>query len=138
MRRGGWNGRRVSLILREDLQSGVLLPRGCARGSFHGQLGRIKPTVRIQYFIPRGFHCAVPQYPGDYVWLAVLLVKTFAPVNGRRAAQRVSRTGTPVHGAEAAGRLVKYDAYLLIRSKLYPHYTTSSPVAATFPRSRFL
>lgn len=51
-----------------------------------------------------------------------LLVKTFAPFNGQDCMRNGFMAGNVVHGAEARSPLVKYDAYLLIRSKLYPHY----------------
>jgi len=45
----------------------------------------------------------------------LLMVRTIFPCNGFMAKD-------VVHGAEARNLLVKYDMYLLIRNKLYPHY----------------
>lgn len=50
------------------------------------------------------------------------LVKTFAPFNGRDCTRNGFMARDVVRGAEARSLLIKYDAYLLIRSKLYPHY----------------
>lgn len=61
--------------------------------------------------------------PKDDTFLWGSLVKTFAPFNGQDDARNgFMGERAAVHGAEARSSLVKYDAYLLIRSKLYPHY----------------
>lgn len=50
------------------------------------------------------------------------LVKTFTPFNGRRCTRNGFMGRNAIHGAEMRSPLVKYNAYLLIRNKLYPHY----------------
>lgn len=46
--------------------------------------------------------------------------------------------GNVVHGAEARNPLVKYDTYLLIRSKLYPHYPVHFLVCVKYFSTRWL
>lgn len=60
--------------------------------------------------------------PEDCVVLMGPLVKTFAPFNDQGCTCNGFMGRDAIHGAEARSPLVKYDAYLLIRSKLYPHY----------------
>lgn len=62
------------------------------------------------------------------------LVKTFAPFNDQGCTRNGFMGRDAIHGAEARSPLVKYDAYLLIRSKLYPHYLVHFFVRRVAPR----
>lgn len=112
--------------------------RACTPRSFHGRLASIKPPGPGYGILYRGFHCAVRDRGGDDVQRITFLPRSYARrshslrhsrlLMGSRAAVATSFTQQKsVHGADASSSLVKYDAYLLIRSKLYPHYLTRDP-----------
>lgn len=72
----------------------------------------------------------------DCVVLMNPLVKTFAPFNGQDCTRNgfMARDIAQALVAKARSLLVKYDAYLLIRSKSYPHYLVRFLVCASISR----